>query len=307
MRRYDMRFCMINPAEQWELWRTFLAVAREGSLSGAARVLGVTQPTAGRHVDALETAVGVRLFTRSRDGLLPTKLAQTLVPHAETMAAAAAKLVRTASGEQGQARGTVRIAASEVVGTFVLPPELALLRRDHPAIEFELALSNRNDNLLRGEADIAVRMVRPMQEAIIARHVGAVRVGLFAHRSYIQLHGVPATPDQLFEHATIGIDRDEALLAGIKVGARTVSRDMFALRCDSDAAQMMALKAGLGIGGCHLVLAAQDPDLIRILPETIEFGYEMWVAMHEDLQDTHRVRLVFDHLVHALSAYVNRR
>lgn len=302
-----MHFCMKNLADQWELWRTFLAVVREGSLSGAARMLGMTQPTAGRHIDALETAIGVKLFTRSRDGLLPTALAETLVPHAETMALAAAKLVRTASGEQGQARGTVRIAASEMVGTFVLPAELASLRHRHPAIEFELALSNRNDNLLRGEADIAVRMVRPEQEAVVARHVGTVRVGLFAHRSYTQLYGVPQTADELFEHSTIGIDRDEALLAGIKVGGRNLTRDMFALRCDSDAAQMMALKAGLGIGGCHLVLAAQDPDLVRVLPETIEFGYEMWVAMHEDLQDTRRVRLIFDHLVGALSAYVNGR
>ncbi len=298
---------MQGTVHNWEFWRTFLAVMREGSLSGAARALRLTQPTAGRHIDALEQATGAKLFTRSRGGLHPTRLALTLVPHAETMAVAAETLVRTASGEREQARGTVRITASEIVGTFVLPPVLAAIRRDHTAMEFELALSNRNENLLRGEADIAVRMLRPQQDAIVARHIGAVRVGLFAHRTYVQRSGTPATIEELFDHPIIGIDRDEAVLAGAELAGRRLSRETFALRCDSDAAQMMALKAGFGIGACHLALAAADPDLIPVLPQTIEFGYEMWVAMHEDLRDTRRVRLVFDHLVDALSAYVNRR
>jgi DNA-binding transcriptional LysR family regulator len=290
----------------WGYWRSFLAVMREESLSGAARALALTQPTVGRHVDALEDALGAALFTRSRGGLRPTALAFSLLPHAEAMAAAADNLARTASGEQGEARGTVRLAASVTVGTFVLPPILARFRTRFPQITIELALSNRNENLLRGEADIAVRMERPRQEAIVARHAGAVRIGLYAHRDYIRAHGMPADAGELLAHPIIGIDRDEALLAGTRLGGQPLTREMFAFRCDSDAAQMMALEAGFGIGGCQMGLAAERPHLVRVLPDAFEFGYEMWVAMHEDLRQTRRVRVLFDHLVEALQAYTRR-
>lgn len=298
---------MIEPSRDWDLWRTFLAVVREGTLSGAARALGLTQPTVGRHVDALEESLGATLFTRSKAGLRPTQLAGSLVAHAETMAAAADNLVRTASGERDEARGVVRITASDIVGTFVLPPLLAALRERYPAIVIELALSNRNENLLRREADIAVRMVRPEQEAIVARHVGAVRIGLFAHRRYAAAHGVPASLEDLFRHPIIGIDRDESLLASATIGGQRLSREMFALRCDSDVAQLMAVKAGFGIGVCQLGIAADDAELVAVLPETVEFGLEMWVAMHEDLRQTRRIRLVFDHLVDGLTAYARKR
>lgn len=298
---------MKQTAQNWEHWRTFLAVIEDGSLSGAARALQLTQPTVGRHIDALEAATGARLFTRSRNGLNPTQLALSLVPQAHAMATAADNLVRTASGERGEARGTVRLTASEIVGTLVLPPMLSAFREAHPAIEIELALSNRNENLLRRDADIAVRMMRPQQEAIVARHVGAARIGLFAHRDYAVRHGLPQRVEDLGSHPIVGIDRDEALLDGVSIAGRPLSREMFALRCDSDVAQLMAVKAGFGIGACHLGLAADDPDLVPVLPETAEFGYEMWVAMHEDLRDTRRVRLMFDHLVEALAAYARKR
>lgn len=298
---------MNSDTRDWDHWRTFLAVLREGSLSGAARALGLTQPTVGRHVDALETATGAALFTRSRGGLNPTQLALALLPQAEAMADAADSLQRIASGEQNEARGTVRVTASEIVGTLVLPGLLAAFRELHPAIEIELALSNRNENLLRREADIAVRMVRPEQEAIVARHVGAARIGLFAHRRHAEAHGLPTTLEELPGRPMIGIDRNEEMLAGVTMGGLAVSRSSFAFRCDSDVAQLMAVKAGWGIGACHLGLAAEDPDLVPVLPEAVEFGYEMWVAMHEDLRATRRVRLLFDHLVEGLSAYARRR
>lgn len=298
---------MNDTARDWDHWRTFLTVVREGTLSGAARALSLTQPTVGRHVDALETALGAALFTRSRAGLKPTQLGEALIDHAETMATAADALLRTASGERDEERGTVRIAASDIVGTFVLPPLLAAFRERYPAIVIELALSNRNENLLRREADIAVRMVRPEQNAVVARHAGTIRIGLFASRRYAAKHGLPSGVEDLFRHPVIGIDRDESLLGDIAIGGRKLSREMFALRCDSDVAQLMAVKAGFGIGACHLGLAADDPDLVRVLPETVGFSYEMWVAMHEDLRQTLRVRMVFDHLVEALATYARKR
>lgn len=298
----------MNGVSDWDLWRTFLAVVREGSLSGAARALSLTQPTVGRHVDALEAVAGAALFTRSRGGLNPTDLALSLVPHAQAMAAAAQALARAASGDSAQARGTVRLAASDIVGTFVLPPLLAAFRARHPAIAIELALSNRNEDLLRREADIAVRMVRPAQEAVVARRIGTVRIGLYAHRRYVAAHGLPASVDALFSpaHALVGVDRDAEALRGLRLGGRALSREDFSLRCDSDAAQLMAVKAGFGIGACQLGLAADDPELVPVLPEAAGFGYEMWLAMHEDLRGTRRVRLLYDHLAGGLAAYARR-
>src|SRR6478609_9570878 len=147
----------------WEHYRSFLAVYREGSLSGAARALGLTQPTVGRHLDALETALGTSLFTRSQNGLRPSTGAAALVPHVEAMASAAAALGRAASGEALEERGAVRVTASEMVGIEVLPPALAGFREAHPLIDVELVLSNRTADLSRRDADIAIRMVKPTQ------------------------------------------------------------------------------------------------------------------------------------------------
>jgi DNA-binding transcriptional LysR family regulator len=145
----------------WELYRSFLAVFREGSLSGAARAVNLTQPTIGRHVDALEEALGASLFTRSQSGLRPTAVAAALVPHAEAMASAAGALRRAASGEALEERGVVRVTASEMMGAEVLPTAFASFRHVHPLIDVELVLSNRTADLLRREADIAVRTVKP--------------------------------------------------------------------------------------------------------------------------------------------------
>ncbi|TGP40083.1 LysR family transcriptional regulator, partial [bacterium M00.F.Ca.ET.228.01.1.1] len=168
----------------WELYRTFLAVLREGSLSGAARALGITQPTVGRHVEALERALAVGLFTRSQNGLQPTDVALALQSHAEAMHSTAASLKRAASGHAGDdgagVQGVVRVSASEVVGVEVLPPVIAALRERHPRLIVELVLSNRVQDLLRREVDIAVRMVRPRQTQLVARRVGVIEVGLHA-------------------------------------------------------------------------------------------------------------------------------
>jgi DNA-binding transcriptional LysR family regulator len=161
----------------WHLFRAFLAVVREGSLSSAARVLGTTQPTMGRQVAALEAALGVKLFTRSLDGLSPTEVGLRLIPSAEAMAAAVEAAKRSASGEVDELQGTVRVTASDVIGGEVLPSILAGIRAVYPRISVELALSNRNEDLLRGDADIAVRMVRPTQGALVAKRIAALRAG----------------------------------------------------------------------------------------------------------------------------------
>jgi DNA-binding transcriptional LysR family regulator len=289
----------------WELYRSFLATIRERSLSGAARALGLTQPTLGRHVDELEQALGgIALFTRSQLGLTPTDAALDLVPHAEAMAASAAALVRAASGAAGAAQGAIRLTASEIVGAEVLPPILAAFRERYPGIAVELALSNAAEDLLRREADIAVRMVRPKQSALVAKLVGQVALGLHAHRRYLEAQGTPRSLDEVARHAIIGFDRETPSVRAVRALGLPLEREMFAFRSDSDLAQLAALRAGFGIGVCQLGLARRDPDLVRVAPEAFSVSLEVWVVMHKDLRASHRMRLMFDHLAGALSAYV---
>jgi len=199
----------------WDLYRSFLGVLRFGSLSAAARELGLTQPTLGRHVDALEASLGTSLFARSRHGLAPTPAALALVPHAEAMEAAALALLRAASGEAGEAgepAGAVRVTASNFIGAEVLPAMLTEFRERHGAIAIELLLSDRNQDLSRRDADIAVRMVRPTQKALIARRLGPVRIGLYAHRRYLARRAMPRSVEDLNAHDIIGFDRDASAI-----------------------------------------------------------------------------------------------
>ena len=200
---------MVMREPGWELYRTFLEVMRDRSLSGAARRLAISQPTVGRHIDALEAALQLSLFSRSPRGLIPMPAALGLLPHAQTMAAAAAALARAASGEASAEHGVVRVTASEVIGAEVLPKILADFRREHPRVELELALNNRNEDLLRRDADIAVRMARPTQRALIARRIGKARLGLYAHRDYLAKFGAPKSIADIGAHRLIGFDRDD--------------------------------------------------------------------------------------------------
>ncbi|MEW6640053.1 MAG: LysR family transcriptional regulator [Pseudomonadota bacterium] len=293
---------MIEPS--WSHYRSFLAVLREGSLSGAARALGMTQPTLGRQIAELEQDLGTALFIRSQRGLIPTDAGRDIAPHAEAMAAASGAIMRAASGGTAEAAGTVRITASEIVGAEVLPPLLASFRRAHPAVTIELSLSNRVEDLLAGEADIAVRMVRPGQQALVARRIGSVGLGLYAHRRYLEHAAAPLTLEAVMnDHALIGFDRATPFLRDLQEKL-SISRDAFALRTDSDLAQLAAIRAGFGIGFIQHGIARRDPDLAAVLAGHVGFSLDMWLALHEDLRASRRLRLVMDHLTEGLAAHV---
>lgn len=286
----------------WELYRSFLGVLKEGSLSGAARQLGITQPTVGRHIAALEAALGVVLFTRSPTGLLPTAVAHTLRAQAETMERTAAALERAASSQGDEVRGVVRVSASEVVGVEVLPPIITALRRQHPHLRVELILTNRLIDLLQLEADIAVRMVRPSQEQLLARRVGLIEVGLHARDDYLQERGMPVQMQDLVGHSVIGFDQENAFIRSLAI--KGFERSAFAISSDSDLAQLALIRAGAGIGGCQVQLAKQNPRLQRVLPQAFAFKMDTWVTMHEDLRNSPRCRVTFDALVAGLQRYV---
>lgn len=291
------------PQPDWTLYRSFAAVTRAGSLSGAARSLGLTQPTVGRHIAALEETLGKALFTRAPHGLRPTDIALDLLPHAEAMAAAAAALERAASGEAEAPRGSVRLAASEVVGCEVLPPMLAGFRECYPDVAVELVTSSRMSNLLTREADLAVRMVRPDQGALVAKRVGDVAVRLYAHRRYAERHGLPQSLAELRGHAGIGFDADAPFLELMRRSGLPLAREDFRFRSDDQLAQLAALRAGMGIGGAQAALASREPDLLPVLPEFELLRMDVWLVMHRDLRAVHRVRLLFDFLARALAAF----
>ncbi|CAM2145755.1 LysR family transcriptional regulator [Pararobbsia alpina] len=295
----------VSPAEpSWDLYRSFLGVVEEGSLSGAARALGLTQPTVGRHIDALEASIGITLFTRSQSGFIPTEAALALRPYAQTLASTATALLRAASGQGEGVRGTVRISASEVIGIEVLPPILTALRAAHPELVIELTLSSRIEDLLRREADIAVRMVRPSQDALIARRVGDIELGLHAHRSYLERCGTPSTWEELHTHTIVGFDAETSFIRSARSKLGPFSRESFALRTDSDVAQLAAIRAGYGIGFCQVRTAQRDPSLVRVLPDAFDLHLDTWIAMHEDLRDSPRCRATFAALVEGLERYI---
>ena len=288
----------------WELYRSFLSVLIEGSLSGAARALGVAQPTVGRHVEALEKSLGLALFTRSQIGLMPTEAALSLRSYAETMQSTAAALERAAASQGTGVRGTVRVTASDVIGVEVLPPIIANLRDEHPDLVLELVLTDRMQDLLRREADIAVRMARPRQELLVARRVGQIELGLHAHRRYLSRYGTPNTMADLARHALIGFDQTTAFIRSAGKGLSGWRREAFAMRTDNNLAQLALIRSGAGIGVCQAAIARRDDSIIRLFPRHFSLQMETWITMHEDLRNSPRCRVAFDALVKGLQQYV---
>lgn len=286
---------------EWALYRSFLAVVREGSLSGASRALGVAQPTVGRHVAALEAALGLALFTRSASGLMPTEAALALQPNAMAMERTAAALERTAAGYGDGVRGVVRITAAEGLGVEVMPAVLASLRQRYPELGIELSLSNDLQDLLQREADIAVRMVRPTHEQLVARRVGVFGCSLYASHAYLAAHGVPESLDALAGHSVIGYDTHSPMVREALKRWPQLSRDRMALCTDSDAAQVALIRAGAGIGICLDAAAERLGGLVRVLPDAFHFPFETWVTMHGDLRDNPRCRAAFDGLAEGLT------
>ncbi len=294
----------------WDFYRTFLSVLRDGSLSAAARELGITQPTAGRHIGALEDAVGFTLFIRSPHGLMPTEAALALRPYAENLAATAAALIRAASGEVGKIEGTVRISASDVIGVEMLPPILASLQEVHPRLEIELSLSDTLEDLLRREADIAIRMTEPQQDALVMRYIGNFRLGFHATRDYLARAGTPKNMSDLEFHRLVGFDRKTPFIRAAIHRMRSLDPDIpdpeeiaFAVRADSNLAQLAMIRANAGIGVCQIGLARKDPRLVHVLP-AIDIPLHTWVAMHENLKTSPRCRAVFSALVEGLKAHL---
>ncbi len=280
----------------WDDQRIFLAVLEEGSLSAAARRLGLSHPTVRSRIETLEQRLGTVLFTRSVNGLTPTETAEALREPARAMALASEFFVRQASASGGEASGTVRISVPDFMGIEVIPAMLARLREAHPAIRIELSLSNLPADLLAQEVDVAVRTVAPKQDALVARKVAAIPLGFFASPSYVERRGRPTSLAELAEHDVIGPDRNRSDLAMVeRLGG--LARDRLVLRTDSHPAHVAAARAGVGIAVAQVPVGERDPNLVRILPDLDVMVLETWIVTHENLARVPRVRAVFESLV----------
>ncbi|WMT90949.1 LysR family transcriptional regulator [Pelagibacterium sp. H642] len=283
----------------WDDQRIFLAVLETGSLSAAARRLGLSHPTVRTRIEALEHALGAVLFTRSVNGLTPTETAEALRETARTMALASDLFVRQASAPHGEIAGTVRISVPEMMGVEVVPPMLRTLREKHPRLRVELSLSNAQADILAHEVDLAVRTVAPRQGALVARKVAAIPIGLFASPDYIARRGMPETLNDLAEHDLIGPDRSRSDITIAEGLGPQFSLDRFVLRTDSHPAQVAAARAGVGIAVCQVPLGEADLRLVRVIPDFSIHLLDTWVVTHENLSRVPRIRAVFDHLVTA--------
>jgi DNA-binding transcriptional LysR family regulator len=299
--RYSLLNTTMQTSFDWSLIRSFLAALDHGSLLAAARQLKTSQPTLGRHIAELESQLGVVLFERTGRGLVPTATALQLAESAREMEAGALQMTRTLTGAQSQTTGTVRITASVPVAVQLLPPILARMRQTLPDIQVELVSSNQVSNLLRREADIAVRMVRPEQGTLVAKKIGNVGVGAYAHRNYLARRSPLRQPADLLQHDLIGSDADPSILRGFQALGYAVGPDAFALRTDDFIVQWQAVRAGLGIGFLADYMARTDPDVVRVLPGVLKIPeLPMWLAVHREIRTNRRIRAVYDFLAKTL-------
>jgi DNA-binding transcriptional LysR family regulator len=285
----------------WDHLRVFVGVAAHGSLSAAGRSMGISQPTVGRHIQALEDSLGVRLFQRTVRGLDLTDTGRDLLEHAREMAAASDRLALAAAGREAAVSGTVRVTASAFVATLTLPEIIADLRLAHPEIEIELVASDATENLLQREADIAVRMYRPRQVDVITRKVSELSLGVYAANSYLARRGTPREPNDLLAHDIVGYDRDENILRGFAAAGVDVDRHFFVARCDDQVAYWHLVVAGVGIGFSQVRVGDAEPLVSRVLPEFAIAPLPVWLTAHEGLRTNPRVRRVFDFLAERLA------
>lgn len=284
----------------WQLIPSFLAAHQHGSLLAAARALGISQPTVGRHIAQLEAQIGTPLFERTGRGLIATPAAARLADAARAMEAGAHTLMRGAHQAQATLSGTVRVSASQPMACCVLPKLLLRLRGEQPDIQIELVVSNSVSDLLRREADIAVRMVRPTQSSLVARRIGRVGVAACAHRNYLVRRGVPHEPADLLVHDVIGNDRLQDISRGFAAMGHPVGPEQFGLRTDDLMAYWAAVRAGLGIGFVAAYMLPGDPEVAVVLPELPLPSLPCWLVVHREIRTSRRIRAVFDFLAREL-------
>ncbi len=284
----------------WSLVQSFLAVAESGSLSAAARQLGRSQPTLGRHIQTLEVSFSQQLFDRHPRGLQLSQAGSALLPMAREMQLQMYQLSLQAAGQSEALAGTVRITASVFAAHYLLPPILAEIRTKEPKIELELVPTDTSENLLFREADIALRMYRPSQLDVITQHIADLPLGIFAAKSYLVRRGHPRTAEDLWSHDLVGYDSNDLILRSMLDMGWPAQRSAFAMRCDNQATYWQLVRAGCGIGFCQSSVARAD-DAVEELDLGVEIApLPLWLTAHGAMRETPRIRRVWTLLAKAL-------
>jgi len=285
----------------WNRARAFLVTAEEGSLSAAARALGMTQPTLSRQVDALEDELSLILFERAGRGLILTPNGLELLEHVRGMGEAASRLSRAASGQSQTIEGSICIAASEVYSAFLLPPIIEKLRQEYPGISIEIVASNTSSDLLRREADIAIRHVASSQQDLIAKKIRDDEAYFYATHDYRAMVGNPQTVADLQNADFLAFANNEPMVNMLGVLGVDVTKNNFPIVCDNHIVQWQLVKQGVGIGGISQIIGDAEPSVCRIVPDMGPIVIPMWLVTHRELNKSKRVRTVFDFLVAELS------
>ena len=290
----------------WNRARAFLVTAEEGSLSAAARALGMAQPTLGRQVDALEAELGVVLFERVGRGFTLTPSGLELLDHVRAMGEAANRVSLSAAGQSTSIEGVVRLTASEAHAAILLPPILRTLRATHPGITIEIIASSVTADLRRREADIAIRNYQPKEPDLIAKKVRDIPARLYATPGYIEKIGKPKLPFELRHAEFINIDRTGVFLKGLNSLGLNLTAANFPILSDNYLVMWELVKAGLGIGVQDGVIGDAEPLVRRVLPDLEPLIFSMWLVTHREVNTSRRIRVVFDLLAAELAKPLRR-
>ncbi len=255
----------------------------------------------GRHIEELEKQWGVVLFERTGRGLVPTTIALQLAESAKQMQSGANQLGHTLLNQQQSLHGSVRISASQPVACYLLPPILQKMRTFIPEVQVDLVVTNALSNLLQREADIALRMVQPEQDSLVAKKVGEVTFSACAHRSYLARKGTPQNMQDLLQLDLIGQDQDESIIHAFSHLGVQLTRTHFCLRTDDLIAAWQAIRAGLGVGFVSNYLIRTDPEVVPLLTHVQAPSLPLWLVVHREIRGNVRLRKVFDFLAQELS------
>lgn len=285
----------------WNQAKAFLVTAEEGSLSAAARALGMAQPTLGRQVDALEAELGVILFERVGRGFVLTPSGLELLEHVRGMGEAANRVSLAAAGQSQSIEGTVCIAASETYAAILLPPIIAKLRAAQPGIQVEIVTSTKANDLRRREADIAIRHFQPTEPDLVAKKIRDVPARLYASPGYLERIGNPRVPGDLSQADFISIDRSGMFLNGLNALGLSLTERNFPIMTENHLVMWELVKHGLGIGVLDGNIGDAEPRVRRALPDFPPLMFPIWLVAHRELNTSRRVRVVFDLLAAELA------
>ena len=299
-------FAKVQASLDWNDLRSFLAIARAGSLQGAARALGVNHSTVFRRLNALEVALGVRLFDRLPGGYAPTPAGEDMRASAERVEHEVQDLELRITGGDVRLSGTLRVTTTDTLAQGLLMPHLQAFRAAYPGIELELITSNAFFSLSKREADIALRPGRQPDEAMVGRQLGDIAVAVYGAPGYLAAHGAPGSVGELAGHSLISGDASLGHLPAVRWLGKHAPAEAVVLRCNSWLAQLAAARAGLGLAALPCFLADPEPALRRVLPPEPALASELWLLTHPDLRRTARVRAFMDHLAASLRKERNR-